>query len=47
MPFGLAEDEFFLGRSLPRNREIMRIFVDLDLGEHLGSSMQKIMSCCD
>ncbi|MCL2522168.1 MAG: putative DNA binding domain-containing protein [Erysipelotrichales bacterium] len=44
LPSGLTEKEFFAGRSLPRNREIMRVFVDMELGEHLGSGMQRIMS---
>ncbi len=43
LPFGLSQDKFFTGRSLPRNREIMRIFKDMELGERLGSGMKKIM----
>lgn len=39
----LTEEEFFQGRSVPRNRELMRIFKDMDWGEHLGSGMHRIM----
>lgn len=40
---GLSKDEFFSGVSMPRNRELVRIFKDLELVEHLGSCMQKIL----
>lgn len=40
---GLSIDDFFSGRSMPRNRELMRIFRDLDLVEHLGSGMHRIL----
>ena len=43
LPVGLTEEEFFKGRSYPRNRELMRIFSDMDLCEQLGSGMQKIL----
>ncbi len=39
----LTEEEFFQGRSVPRNRELMRIFKDMDWGEHLGSGMHRIL----
>jgi predicted HTH transcriptional regulator len=41
---GLSVEEFFAGRSMPRNREIMRIYRDLDLVEQLGSGMNRILS---
>jgi len=41
--YGLSLEEFFRGRSMPRNREIMRIFRDMDLVEHLGSGMNRIL----
>jgi predicted HTH transcriptional regulator len=41
---GLSREEFFGGRSMPRNREIMRIYRDLDLVEQLGSGMNRILS---
>lgn len=43
LPIGLTEEEFFEGRSLPRNKELMRIFSDLDMCEQLGSGMKKIL----
>jgi len=44
---GLSKEEFFSGVSRPRNRELMRIFKDLDLVEHIGSGMGKILSVYD
>lgn len=44
LPEGLSKEEFFSGVSMPRNRELMRIFKDLDLVEHIGSGMGKIMT---
>ena len=41
---GLSKKEFFSGRSMLRNREIMRIYRDLDLVEQLGSGMNRILS---
>ena len=46
LPIGLSKDEFFSGRSLPRNKELMRIFSDMDLVEQLGSGMKKILKHC-
>ena len=46
LPIGLSKDEFFSGRSLPRNKELMRIFSDMDLAEQLGSGMKKILHYC-
>ena len=43
LPVGLTKDEFFRGLSHPRNRELMRIFSDMDLCEQLGSGMKKIL----
>ncbi len=43
LPVGLTIEEFFNGRSLPRNKELMRIFSDMELCEQLGSGMKKIM----
>lgn len=40
---GLSVDEFFRGRSMPRNRELMRIFKDMKLVEHIGSGMNRIL----
>jgi predicted HTH transcriptional regulator len=40
---GLSREEFFDGVSRPRNREIMRIFKDLEYVEQLGSGMPQIV----
>lgn len=40
LPDGLSKDEFFERYSVPRNKEIMRIYKDLNLVEHLGSGVQ-------
>jgi predicted HTH transcriptional regulator len=44
---GLSVDEFFSGRSMPRNRELMRVFHDLDFVEQLGSGMNRILNAYD
>ena len=43
IPQGLSEAEFFDGCSMPRNKELMRIFRDLDMVEYLGSGMPRIL----
>ncbi|MCZ4223307.1 RNA-binding domain-containing protein [Pedobacter rhodius] len=43
LPDGLSQDEFFEGFSVPRNKEIMRIYKDLDLVEQLGSGIPRIL----
>jgi len=40
---GLSSEEFFSGRSMIRNRELMRVYRDLDLVEQLGSGMKRIL----
>ncbi|MDO5970289.1 putative DNA binding domain-containing protein [Flavivirga aquimarina] len=40
---GLDEDEFFKGYSIPVNKELMRIYKDLDMVERLGSGMPRIL----
>ena len=44
LPEGLTENEFFTGVSLPRNKELMRVFRDVEMVEALGSGMPRIMS---
>jgi len=39
----ISKPKFFDGYSVPRNQEIMRIFKDLDLVEHLGSGVPRIL----
>jgi predicted HTH transcriptional regulator len=43
LPEGLSKDEFFEGFSVPRNKELMRIFKDLELVEQLGSGIPRIL----
>ena len=43
LPQGITEREFFEGYSVPRNKELMRVFRDLDLVEHLGSGVPRIL----
>ncbi len=43
LPQGISENDFFDGISIPRNKEIMRIFKDLDLVEQLGSGIPRIL----
>ncbi|WP_310941701.1 Fic family protein [Myroides odoratimimus] len=43
LPDGLSKEEFFYGFSVPRNKEIIRIFKDLDLVEQLGSGVPRIL----
>lgn len=40
---GLTEEEFFSGCSMPRNRELMRVFRDMELVENFGSGMHRIL----
>ena len=43
LPQGMNENEFFEGYSVPRNKELMRVFKDLDFVEHLGSGVPRIL----
>ena len=43
LPEGLTPDEFFKGVSVLRNKELMRIFKDLDLVEQLGSGIPRVL----
>ena len=47
LPFGLGRDDFFSGVSVPRNKELMRVFKDLELVEHLGSGIPRILEKYD
>lgn len=40
---GLSQEEFFNGYSMPRNRELMRVFRDMELVENFGSGMRRIL----
>jgi predicted HTH transcriptional regulator len=43
LPEGLSQEEFFEGFSVPRNKELMRVFKDLDMVEQLGSGISRIL----
>jgi len=43
LPFGVDQEDFFSGLSSPRNKELMRVFHDIDLVEHLGSGVPRIL----
>lgn len=42
-----SKDEFFSCCSMPRNRELMRVFRDVELVEQLGSGMTRILRAYD
>ena len=42
LPVGMSQKDFFGGISSPRNKELMRVFRDVDLVESLGSGMRRI-----
>ncbi len=44
---GQSERDFFSCSSMPRNRELMRVFKDLGLVEQLGSGMSRILRVYD
>ncbi len=43
LPYGGSESDFFSGFSVPRNKEIMRVFRDLEIVEQLGSGIPRIL----
>ena len=43
IPAGFSEAEFFMGYSVPHNKELMRIFRDLDIVEQMGSGIPRIL----
>ncbi len=43
LPEGISEEDFFDGVSVPKNKELMRIFRDLELVEQLGSGIPRIL----
>ncbi len=47
LPMGFSREDFFGCRSMPRNRELMRVFRDLGLVEQLGSGMSRILRVYD
>jgi predicted HTH transcriptional regulator len=47
LPPGLSRESFLQGISVPRNRELMRVFHDVELVEQLGSGMNRILEAYD
>ncbi|MBW8324358.1 MAG: putative DNA binding domain-containing protein [Prolixibacteraceae bacterium] len=47
LPDALSQEEFFDGVSVPRNKELMRVFNDLDMVEQLGSGIPRILETYD
>lgn len=43
LPYGVTERDFFDGYSVPRNKELMRVLRDLEIVEHLGSGVPRIL----
>lgn len=43
LPDPLSTEEFFIGVSIPRNKELMRIYRDLEMVEQLGSGVPRIL----
>lgn len=43
IPESMTTDDFFAGVSIPRNKELMRIYRDLELVESLGSGVPRIL----
>lgn len=41
--YGVDEEDFFSGFSVPSNKEIMRVFRDLKIVEQLGSGIPRIL----
>ena len=44
---GQSKEDFFSCSSMPRNRELMRVFKDVGLVEQLGSGMSRILQFYD
>ncbi len=43
LPIGMTREEFFSGISIPRNKELMRIYRDVELVESLGSGIPRVL----
>ena len=43
LPEGMDKDDFFSGISHPQNKVLMRVFRDLEMVEHLGSGVPRIL----
>lgn len=47
LPVGFSQEEFFSGISVPRNKELMRVFKDMELVEYMGSGVPRILQAYD
>ena len=47
LPIDMSQDDFFSGISSPRNKELMRVFRDVEMVEALGSGMRRILDVYD
>ena len=45
LPYKQTKEQFLKGVSIPRNSALMRIFQDLDITEHTGHGIPKIVEC--
>lgn len=43
LPFGMSKADFFNGVSNPRNKELMRVFRDVEMVEALGTGMLRVL----
>ena len=43
----LSEEDFFSCLSMPRNRELVRVFRDVEMAEQIGSGMTRILKAYD
>ncbi|MDR1049654.1 MAG: putative DNA binding domain-containing protein [Deltaproteobacteria bacterium] len=44
---GFSRQDMFSGRSMPRNRELLRVFKDLGFSDHVGSGVRYVASRYD
>jgi predicted HTH transcriptional regulator len=47
LPVEMTEEEFYQGFSSPRNRELIRVFKDVKLVEHIGPGIPRILKKYD
>ncbi len=47
LPQELSKDDFFKGVTAPRNKELIRVFKDVDLIENIGSGILRILKAYD
>ena len=47
LPISMSKEDFFSGVSYPKNKELMRIFRDVEVVEALGSGMSRVMKVYD